>query len=99
MIQAPGINHKIVYPPVLAVQCFIREAGGQKCLQVGATTLSIKILNITGLFVTLSIIDSINAIQHNRTCYAMDKLQLTGQNLGRVFYFRYGHVCAVHILC
>jgi hypothetical protein len=28
----------------------------------------------------------------------MDKLQLTGQNLGQVFYFRYGHVRAVHFL-
>jgi len=29
----------------------------------------------------------------------MDKLRPTGQNLGRVFYFRYGHVRAVHFLC
>jgi hypothetical protein len=29
----------------------------------------------------------------------MDRLQLTGQNLGRVFYFRYGRVRAVHFLC
>jgi len=29
----------------------------------------------------------------------MDKLQLTGQNLGRVFNFRYGRVHAVHLLC
>jgi hypothetical protein len=29
----------------------------------------------------------------------MDKLQLTGQNLGHVFYFRYGRVRAVHFLC
>jgi hypothetical protein len=29
----------------------------------------------------------------------MDKLQLTGQNLGRVFYLRYGRVHAVHFLC
>jgi len=29
----------------------------------------------------------------------MDKLQLTGQNQGRVFYFRSGHLRAVHFLC
>ncbi len=29
----------------------------------------------------------------------MDKLQLTGQNLGRVFNFRNGRVHAVHLLC
>jgi hypothetical protein len=29
----------------------------------------------------------------------MDKLQLTGQNLGRVYYFRHGCVRAVHFLC
>ncbi len=29
----------------------------------------------------------------------MDKLQLTGQNLDRVFYFRYERVRAVHFLC
>jgi hypothetical protein len=29
----------------------------------------------------------------------MDKLQLTGQNLGRVFNFRNGRVHAVHFLC
>jgi hypothetical protein len=29
----------------------------------------------------------------------MDKLQLTGQNLGRVFYFRNGHVHVVYFLC
>ncbi len=33
----------------------------------------------------------------NRCC--MDKLQLTRQNLARVFYFRLGHVCPVHFLC
>jgi hypothetical protein len=31
--------------------------------------------------------------------YSMDKLQLTGQNLGRVFYFRYGSGRDVHFLC
>jgi hypothetical protein len=29
----------------------------------------------------------------------MDKLQLTGQNLGRVFNFRNGRVYAMHFLC
>jgi hypothetical protein len=29
----------------------------------------------------------------------MDKLQLTGQNLGRVFNFRNSRVLAVHLLC
>ena len=29
----------------------------------------------------------------------MDKLQLTGQNLGRVYYFRNGRLHAVHFLC
>ncbi len=29
----------------------------------------------------------------------MDKLQLTAQNLGRVFNFRNGHVHAMHFLC
>jgi hypothetical protein len=29
----------------------------------------------------------------------MDKLQLTGQNQGRVFHFRYGRVRAVHFRC
>jgi hypothetical protein len=29
----------------------------------------------------------------------MDKLQLTGQNLGQVFNFRYGRVHAVHLHC
>ncbi len=29
----------------------------------------------------------------------MDKLQLTGQNLCRVFNFRKGHVQAMHFLC
>jgi hypothetical protein len=29
----------------------------------------------------------------------MDKLQLTGQNLGRVFNFRNDRVHAVHFLC
>jgi hypothetical protein len=29
----------------------------------------------------------------------MDKLQPTGQNLGRVFNFRNGHVHAMHLLC
>ncbi len=29
----------------------------------------------------------------------MDKLQLTGQNLGRVFNFRYGHLQAEHFWC
>jgi hypothetical protein len=29
----------------------------------------------------------------------MDKLQLTGQNLGRVFNFRNGCVHAIHFLC
>ncbi len=29
----------------------------------------------------------------------MDKLQLTGRNLGRVFNFRNGGVHAVHLLC
>jgi hypothetical protein len=29
----------------------------------------------------------------------MDKLRPTGQNLGQVFYFRYGRVRAVHFLC
>ncbi len=29
----------------------------------------------------------------------MDKLHLTGQNLGRVFNFRNGRVHAVHVLC
>ncbi len=29
----------------------------------------------------------------------MDKLQLTGQNLGRVFNFRYGHLHAEHFWC
>jgi hypothetical protein len=41
------------------------------------------------------------SILENRSFYvktsAMDKLQLTGQNLGRVFNFRYGH--AVHFIC
>jgi hypothetical protein len=31
--------------------------------------------------------------------YSMDKLQLTGQNLGRVFNFRSGCLCAVRLLC
>ncbi len=31
--------------------------------------------------------------------YSMDKLQLTGQNLCRVFYFRYGSGHDVHFLC
>ncbi len=30
---------------------------------------------------------------------AMDKLQLTGRNLGRVFNFRSGRVHAMHLLC
>jgi hypothetical protein len=30
---------------------------------------------------------------------AMDKLQLTGQSLGRVFNFRIGHLYAVHLWC
>jgi hypothetical protein len=30
---------------------------------------------------------------------AVGKLQLTGQNLGRVFNFRYGRVHAVHFIC
>jgi hypothetical protein len=30
---------------------------------------------------------------------AMDKLQLTGQNLGRVFNSRSGCVCAMHLSC
>jgi hypothetical protein len=29
----------------------------------------------------------------------MDKLQLTGRNLGRVFYFRSGHLYAMHFYC
>ncbi len=29
----------------------------------------------------------------------MDKLQLTGQNLGRVFNFRFGHLHAEHFWC
>jgi hypothetical protein len=29
----------------------------------------------------------------------MDKLQLTGQNLGRVFNLRLGHLCAEHFWC
>jgi hypothetical protein len=29
----------------------------------------------------------------------MDKLQLTGQNLGQVFNFRIGRVYAMHFLC
>jgi hypothetical protein len=29
----------------------------------------------------------------------MDKLQLTGQNLGRVFNFSNGHELIVHFLC
>jgi hypothetical protein len=29
----------------------------------------------------------------------LDRLQLKGQNLGRVFNFRNGHVLAVHFLC
>ncbi len=29
----------------------------------------------------------------------MDKFHLAEQNLGRVYYFRYGRVCAMHILC
>jgi hypothetical protein len=29
----------------------------------------------------------------------MDKLQLTGQNIGRVFNFRNGRMHAVHLLC
>jgi len=29
----------------------------------------------------------------------MDKLQLTGQNLGRVFNFRFGHLHAKHFWC
>ncbi len=32
-------------------------------------------------------------------CLFMDKLQLTGLNTIRVFYFRYGRVRAVHFLC
>ncbi len=36
--------------------------------------------------------------QHFITLH-MDKLQLTGQNLGRVFNFRNGRVHAVHLLC
>ncbi len=31
--------------------------------------------------------------------YSMDKLQLTGQNLGQVFNFRNGHVHVAHFLC
>ncbi len=31
--------------------------------------------------------------------WVMDKFQLTGQNLGRVIYFRYGRMRAVHFLC
>jgi hypothetical protein len=30
---------------------------------------------------------------------SMDKLQLTGQNLGRVFNFRFGHLHAEHFCC
>jgi hypothetical protein len=30
---------------------------------------------------------------------AMDKLKLTGQNMGRVLYFRNGHMGAMHFLC
>ncbi len=30
---------------------------------------------------------------------SMDKLQLTGRNLGRVFNFRSGHLHAVHLWC
>jgi hypothetical protein len=29
----------------------------------------------------------------------MDKLQQTGQNLGRVFNFRFGHLSAEHFWC
>jgi len=29
----------------------------------------------------------------------MDKLQLTGQNLGQVFNFRFGHLHAEHFCC
>ncbi len=29
----------------------------------------------------------------------MDKLQQTGQNLGRVFNFRFGHLHAEHLWC
>jgi hypothetical protein len=29
----------------------------------------------------------------------MDKLQPTGQNLGRVFNFRFGHLHAAHFWC
>ncbi len=28
----------------------------------------------------------------------VDKLQITGQNLGRVYYFKYGRVHAVHFI-
>ncbi len=31
--------------------------------------------------------------------WSLDKLQPTGQNLGRVFNYRSGHVHAVHLLC
>jgi hypothetical protein len=36
---------------------------------------------------------------HFITGWRMDKLQLTGQNLGRVLYFRLGHLHAEHFWC
>ncbi len=38
-------------------------------------------------------------MQENNYHICMDKLQLTGWNLGRVFNYRNGRVHAVHLLC
>jgi hypothetical protein len=39
-----------------------------------------------------------NTLAYNTTVI-MEKLQLTGRKLGRVFNFRNGHVHAVHFIC
>jgi hypothetical protein len=39
-----------------------------------------------------------NHFPHLKMCFVMDKLQLTGQNLGLLFDFRSTRVDAVHLL-
>jgi len=39
------------------------------------------------------------APRHPASAWAMDKLQLAGQNVGRVFNFKSGHLYDVHLWC
>jgi hypothetical protein len=62
-------------------------------------TLSIQIIFVAVLLPINYFHEATQNEEHRLTDTVMDKLQLTGQNLGRVCNFRSGRVHAMHLHC